>query len=306
MSFFRCLGSVVLAISVIPVIRAEPRCPANVTSLPLRLVQSSLIVVSVRIDHSGPYDFVVDTGAQISTVDAPLAAELHLKAEGTTGSAGVATFQRNEFVHLGLIQAGDRSVMDSLAIIGNIADLHAADPRIRGILGDDFLEHFDLLIDNRRKVLCLDDGDSLASSIKSEHIGLAVPLGGVDLPFMRPLIITVRSTGSGSPPILLRLDSGSNAAVLYSAAAATLSGQRRERVDSVLTRVVYGGKQGFQILPLMDLRISPRVIAKVSFAVPLNSLGRGPTTREDGVLPTMVFGKVFISAKGQYATVDSW
>ena len=288
-------------------VRAESRCPANVTSLPLRLIQSSLIVVSVKINHSGPYDFVVDTGAQISTIDRSLAAELHLKAEGTTGSAGVATFSRNEFVHLGVLQAGDRSVTDSLAIIAEITDLHAADPRIRGILGGNFLEHFDLLIDNRRKVLCLDDGDSLASSIKSTHISLAAPRGGGDdLPFTRPLIIAVRSAAPGSAPMLLRLDSGSNAAVLYGAPVAILSAQRRERVDSVLTRVVYGGKQGFQVLPPMDLRISPRVIAKVSFAVPLNSLGRGPTTREDGVLPTMVFERVFISAKGQYATVDSW
>jgi Aspartyl protease len=306
MSFFRCIGSVVLAVSVLPAIKAESRCPANVTSLPLRLIQSSLIIVSVQINHSGPYDFVVDTGAQISTLDAPLAAELHLKAEGTTGSAGVATFSKNEFVHLGVLQAGDRSVTDSLAIIGDMADLHAADPRIRGILGDDFLEHFDLLIDNRRKVLCLDEGDSLASSIKSAHISLAVPLGGAgDLPFTRPLVIAVRSSRSGSP-MLLRLDSGSNAAVLYSTAAAILSSQRRERADSVLTRVTYGGKQGFQVLPPMDIRISPRVIAQVSFAVPLNSLGRGPTPREDGVLPTMVFEKVFISAKSQFASVDTW
>jgi Aspartyl protease len=307
MSLFQCLSSVVLAVSLLPVVQAESRCPANVTSLPLRLIQNSLIVVSVQINHSGPYDFVVDIGAQINTVDTSLASELRLKAEGTTGFAGIATFSRSEFVHLGFLQAGDHSVTDSLAVIRDIADLRAADPRIRGILGDNFLEHFDLLIDNRRKILCLDEGDSLASSIKSEHIGLAVPLGDVgDLPFTRPLIIAVRSAASGNPPMLLRLDSGSNAAVLYTAAAALPSAQRRVRADSVLIRVANGGKQGFQMLPAMDLRISPHVIAQVSFAVPMNSLGRGPTPREDGVLPTMVFERVFISAKSQYATVDSW
>jgi hypothetical protein len=307
MSFSRCFGSVVLAVSVLSAIGAEPRCPANVTSLPLRLIQSSLIVVSVQINSSGPYDFVVDTGGQISTVETSLAAELHLKVEGTTGSAGVETFSRSEFVHLGLLQAGGRSVTDSLAVIGDISDLRAADPRIRGILGDDFLEHFDFLIDNRRKLLCLDDSDSLAASIKSTHIGLAVPRGGVgDLPFTRPLIIAVPTPGSKSPPMLLRLDSGSNAPVLYTAAAALPFSERLERADPVLTRVTFGGKQGFQILPAIDLRISPHVIAKVSFAVPLNSFGKGPTPREDGVLPTMAFQRVFISAKGQYATVDSW
>src|SRR5271167_3192717 len=127
MPFSRRLSSLVLAVSVLPAIGSVPRCPGNVTSLPLRLIQSSLIVVSVQINSSGPYDFVVDTGAQISTVETSLAAQLHLKAEGTAGSAGIAAFSRNEFVHLGLLQAGDRSVPDSLAIIGDIADLRAVD-----------------------------------------------------------------------------------------------------------------------------------------------------------------------------------
>jgi hypothetical protein len=263
--------------------------------------------VSVQINYSGPYDFVVDTGAQISTVETSLATELHLKVEGTTGSAGVGTFSRSEFVHLGVLQVGGRSVTNSLAVIGDISDLRAADPRIRGVLGDDFLEHFDFLIDNRRKLLCLDDGDSLASAIKGSHVSLAVPRGGVgDLPFTRPLVIAVLSPGSKSPPLLLRLDSGSNAPVLYNAAAALPFDERPERADPDLTRVTFGAKQGFQILPAIDLLISPHVIAKVSFAVPLNSLVKGPTPREDGVLPTMAFQRVFISAKGQYATVDSW
>ena len=40
--------------------QAEPHCPGNVNSLPLRLVHSSQIVVPITIDHAGPYDFLVD------------------------------------------------------------------------------------------------------------------------------------------------------------------------------------------------------------------------------------------------------
>ena len=50
-------------------LHAEPHCPGNVTSVPLRLVQRSQIVVPVMINRSGPYDFMVDTGAQVTTVD---------------------------------------------------------------------------------------------------------------------------------------------------------------------------------------------------------------------------------------------
>jgi hypothetical protein len=248
---------------------------------------------------------MVDTGAQISTVDTSLASELILKAEGTTGSGGVATFSRREFVHLGLLQVGDHTVANSLAVISDLVDLRRADPRIRGILGDSFLEHFDLLIDNRRKILCLDDTNSLASTLRSEHIDLAGPLGSDrDLPFTRPLIIAVRVAGSADTPMLLRLDSGSNASVLYTPTPRLVNATGEH--DSSLARFVNGSKQGFQVLPAVDLRIGKHTVSKVSFVVPMNSVGRGPSAREDGILPTMAFQQVFISSAGHYAAIESW
>ena len=93
MSLMRFTTSVSLAILVLPALYAAPRCPGNVASLTLRLVQGSLIIVPVEINHSGPYDFLVDTGAQITTVDSSLAVDLGLKAHGTTGIGGVATYR---------------------------------------------------------------------------------------------------------------------------------------------------------------------------------------------------------------------
>jgi len=305
MSFFRYLGCVGLAFLVFPGAQAESHCPANVTSLPLRLIQGSLIIVSVRINHSGPYDFVVDTGAQTSTVDTSLSSELRLRTEGTTGSRGVATFSRSEFVHLELLEAGDRSVTNSLAVVRDIDDLRAADPRIRGILGDSFLEHFDILIDNRNKILCLDDTHSLAPTFKREHIDLASPLGSDrDLPFTRPLIIAVRVAGSADTPMLLRLDSGSNAPVLYTRVPCLVNAAGEH--NSSLARFVNGTKQRFQVLSAVDLRIGKHMLPQVSFAVPMNSIGRGLWAREDGILPTMAFQRVFISSEGRYAAVESW
>jgi Aspartyl protease len=80
MSLVRFTTSASLAILALPALYAVPRCPGNVVSLTLRLVQSSLIIVPVEINHSGPYDFLVDTGAQITTVDSSLAVNLGLKA----------------------------------------------------------------------------------------------------------------------------------------------------------------------------------------------------------------------------------
>ncbi len=109
MSISKNLVSLSLAAITLPVLHAASGCPENVVSLHLRLVQSSLIVVPVQINQSGPYDFIVDTGAQTTTVDPSLASELHLATEGTTGVGGVATFARSSYTYLESLQAGSHS-----------------------------------------------------------------------------------------------------------------------------------------------------------------------------------------------------
>ena len=49
-------------------------------------------------------------------------------------------------------------------------DLH-----IRGILGEDFLEHFDMLIDNVHRLLCLDNSAAMRTEVKGPHIPLITP-----------------------------------------------------------------------------------------------------------------------------------
>jgi Aspartyl protease len=145
MSLITFTTSVSLAILALPALYATPRCPGNVASLTLRPVQGSLIIVPVEINHSGPYDFLVDTGAQITTIDSSLAVNLGAKAQGAAGVSGVATYARYAFANLDLLQAGTHIIPNALVVIQDLKQLKEADPRIRGILGDNFLEHFDVL-----------------------------------------------------------------------------------------------------------------------------------------------------------------
>src|SRR5580704_11867819 len=218
MSLVKRFVAVSLATLALSALHAEPRCPGNVATLALRRIQDDLIVVPVRINRTGPYDFLVDTGSQITTIDPVLASDLHLRIEGTAGVSGVATQSRSAFAFLDLIEVGSHSVRQSLAVIQDIAALKAADPRIRGILGENFLAHFDLLIDNRQQILCLDESRALAQAVKGEHIPLEQPYGPRDdLPFMRPLIVPVQLATADASPLRLRLHSVSNATVPYKA-----------------------------------------------------------------------------------------
>jgi Aspartyl protease len=77
--------SVTLATVTLPALLAESHCPAGIASVTPRFVQRALIVIPVRINQKGPFDFMVDTGSQITVVDPSLAVELGLKPQGEVG-----------------------------------------------------------------------------------------------------------------------------------------------------------------------------------------------------------------------------
>jgi hypothetical protein len=303
MTFVKMLICTGLALNMVPTAYAGHQCPGNIDSLHLRMLDHSLIVVSVRVNQSGPYDFLLDTGAQISTINSSLAAALHLKAEGTTGVSGMATYSRSAYTHIDSVEVGGHSVANSLAVIQDLPELEAEDIRVRGILGDNFLEHFDFLIDYRQQVLCLDEGKSLAGAIKARHAPLEQPRGSEpDLPFTRPLDVSVHLSGRSGGSLLLRLDSGSNVPALFATRRDISMSPSNQ--GALLTRVVSGVEQDFAPMKPQDLQIGASVVRQVSFVAPVNAVGDDLDTREDGVLPTAAFQRIFISYSGGYAAFD--
>jgi predicted aspartyl protease len=302
MSILRFAAAVTLAALAQTALHGEKRCPGNVPSVPLRVVQGALIVVSLSVNDDGPFDFLVDTGAQTTTVDDQLAFQLGLPDEGKTHVSGAATYAGKSFTHLAQVEAGSRRVTDVLAVIDNLAELHAADRRIRGILGEDFLAHFDLLIDNEHDVLCLDETGVMAAAMKGIRVPLAEPYGNDrDLPFMRPLVIEARLYGLPNP-VLFRLDSGSNVAFIYSGRFQLLD--KAQRTAQILKRVVGGAEQAFAVLQPTDVSVAGGNVRQVAFVQPINSIGAVHQVREDGVLPTQMFRRVFVSYRTQFAILD--
>jgi hypothetical protein len=51
------------------------------TTLPARTIQGYLMIVSVRINDQGPFDFLVDTGTNSTLIDPALAKQLALQAK---------------------------------------------------------------------------------------------------------------------------------------------------------------------------------------------------------------------------------
>jgi predicted aspartyl protease len=117
------------------------------------------LIVSVKINGQGPYDFVLDTGATFTCVDRQLAEELKLPDwRGPVGSV-VITGSESEmgFVKIDKLEVGDTASASEL--VAAKLDLSRMQPPgfgIRGLVGLNFLKNYRLTIDFQSKTLRLD------------------------------------------------------------------------------------------------------------------------------------------------------
>jgi Aspartyl protease len=296
--------SVSLATIPLPMLRAEPHCPGNVASVPFRLVNRHQIIVAVSINHSGPYNFLVDTGAEITTVDPSLAADLHLATQGATVVAGVGFNAPGSFAQLDLLEAGSHAVAKQTVLVYDLQNFKSADLTIRGILGEDFLEQFDMLIDNAHSLLCLDDSAAMRREVKGPHIALLTPAQSPDgKPLPKALILSA-SLSDKMPPVRLKLDSGANAPLLFNVSQFMPLGFRPgASMDGV---GLNGSKLSFAALTPHDLKIGPLSFPRVSFLT-IASTHKDFTTKDYvGLLTMGLFKRVFINHTDHFAILDSW
>ena len=226
--------------------QAEMHCPGNVTGFRPRIVAGALLVIPVKINKSGPFDFMVDTGSQLNVIDPALAALLNLKSQGTVGLVATAAYSQASVGVLDSLQASSQLVLHPLVVIQDLGPIQAADPRIRGVLGENFLAHFDVLIDYSRRLLCLDEAKLMEEYLRGERIPLVTSKHPeTDLPFSQRLVVSVSLSDTGTRPILLQVDSGSDGPILYAG--------NRELEQPLLKRAKL---QGPQVSDAQGLRYS--------------------------------------------------
>ncbi len=301
MSNFNWLSSILLA-AIVPTLSAETHCPGNVASVPFRLVNSYQIVLPVFINHAGPYDFLLDTGTDTTIVGPSLAEELHLRTQGSAVISGAGFHEAGSFAQLDLIRAGSHAVAGQEVLVFGLMNLRSIDTRIRGILGEHFLEHFDMLIDNGHKLLCLDDSGVMRAEVKGPHNAL-LPVdrtsdGG---PSPGLLIVTARLS-DGTPPVRLKLDSGTNVPLLYNTSGHMGPGGFGGGL--VVGCGTDGDEKFFSALPPQEVKIGSVRLRGVTFmalAHPPKDSGR---MEYDGLLSMDLFRRVFINHTDHYVVLE--
>jgi len=90
-----------------------------------------------------------------------------------------------------------------MVVVQDLSPIQAADPHIRGVLAENFLAHFDVLIDYEHGLLCLDEANALKEDLRGERIPPVRPEHAEsEGPFSERLVASVNLSDGGFRPIL--------------------------------------------------------------------------------------------------------
>jgi predicted aspartyl protease len=254
-----------------------------------RLVHDTLVVVSVMAGEEGPFDFVLDTGADTTIVDPSIAPKLSLAPLGSvqqTTLAGVQTLARGS---IRALSAGPVHVENLPVLVQDLAELRKMDSHIEGIAGQNFLSHFNYLLDYRKHLVRIE----LASEIRDAIEGDQVPMETIE----NRMIVASEAQSRGRAKLRLLLDSGANSVVLMRAASQTLNLPTQERGLEVTS----SGQVGLKVGRVHVLTIGSKQFHDIAVALPAAE----PTERiGDGLLPTALFQGFYVNNREGFVVLN--
>jgi predicted aspartyl protease len=286
---FRALLQVVVVLSLSTV----PGFTESRATVSMRPYKGSRAVVAVKVNGAGPYDFMVDTGATVTVLDTALFDELRLQPEGLSQIASAAGATREIRSVVQEIALDCLSVQNITVVSMPATILSSGYGAIRGILGENFLRHFDILIDNEHRKITLDAGVSLADFLAGERLPITFPaLSQDDDNRYRPTI-WVNAEAYGRARVLL--DSGAVSMMLLQWGGKLNGHGNPMRITTVNGSIAC--KAGNDSLHLGKRLVSGLIILNCQSAL-VKPQGR------EGILPTAIFKQIFISHAGSYVIID--
>jgi Aspartyl protease len=249
--------------------------------LPFRLVNNTMVIVSLTANGEGPLDFVLDTGTDTTLVDPLLAARFSLPAAGEIRLNSLAGSQIVASSVLQKLTLGPAQVRDLHVLIQDLSAERKIDPLITGVVGQNFLSHFNYLLDYQAHSILVELSTEIRTAVEGDSV-LMHTTGN-----RMVVVATVQS--SDQARLRLTLDSGASAVMLV--------GRRSQVIGLRENKVGMGTDAGFHALVG---RVNLLTVGSAQFHDLRVLLCREPAyweQIEDGVLPTALFRALYVNNK---------
>jgi Aspartyl protease len=243
--------------------------PSVEGALKISLMSGRPVVDGVYLNGQGPFRFLVDTGAQTNQVEASIARKLKLTS---TFRTEIATATGNALApggRVAVVTLGSATAASQEFLFTSLDGVRTLSSTIQGVLGQEFLSHFDYLLDfSARRIV----------------LGALAPEGGsrMDLNLVdgRPAVETDKGR--------LVIDSGTDMAILFVDSARKPGGRIVTAVGSTSVSETHD----------LKFRVGGRSYSTAAAAVPRASL------QEDGIVPASLFHAIYVGNSGKYMILD--
>ena len=161
MPFNPLLAKLVPLLAAVPVLTGQDggQQASTVDIVAIGTDRHDRMTVPVRIGTSGPYNFLIDTGAQNTVLSKALAAQLSLISTRKARLVGIAGTEIVDTVDIDEIGLGRRSYYSLLAPLLDQAHIGAD-----GIVGLDTLQGQRVMLDFKRRLITIDDAKNLGGN----------------------------------------------------------------------------------------------------------------------------------------------
>jgi hypothetical protein len=249
----------------------------------LESVGGHIFLNRVEVEGTGGLRFLLDTGAQSSAITPTAAARLRLvpryQVEAVT-AAGTRTVPAARAAGAGVPGA---MAADVELMIDDLPGIPSDAGRVDGVLGQNFLTHFNYLLDYRHARILFEPGsltkgrDGRGGAIPFELVDgrTVVPVGGLSRRAWR-----------------LVLDTGTSHLVLFREFHGATNGR------SVLNTVI--GSVTVRTATVALIEIGGTAVGPVTAAIVPRDAGRS----EDGLLPGRLFHAIYINNREKYLVLN--
>ena len=256
------------------------------------LVHNALVVVPVMVGEKGPFDFVLDTGANTGIVDPSIAAHVAMVAIDTvpqTTLAGIRTLTRGLLPSLSF---GAMHVENVEVVVKDLSEIRKFDSHIEGIAGQNFLAHFSYLVDYQKHVIRVERDTEIRDAIGGERVPLEMG--------ENQMLIPLEAQSRNHAKLRLLLDSGANSVVLLRTAARTLDlSPQAEGVETTSS-----GQIGLQFGRLHELVVGPEKFHDLAVVLPAAESSNMGANIGDGLLPTNLFTALYINNREGFVVLN--